>query len=206
MTISILAAFWFVSFLFVITPGADWAFVISAGIRGRFAVVPSVVGLLLGHLFATFVIAAGLGGFIANVPAALDILTGAGAIYLFWLGINMVLHPSLPEEKEFQQSFRISDQILKGVCVSGLNPKVFLLFLALLPQFVDANAEWSVSMQIIALGAIHIISCGIIYLLIGFGSQRALRTRPSAAQMVSRASGIAMIAISLLLLMNQFNA
>ena len=33
---------------------------------------------------------------------------------------------------------------VKGLCVSGLNPKVFLLFLALLPQFTDATAPWPV--------------------------------------------------------------
>ena len=41
MTVSVLAAFWAVSLLFVITPGLDWAYVISAGIRGRW-VVPAV--------------------------------------------------------------------------------------------------------------------------------------------------------------------
>ncbi|PNQ94439.1 lysine transporter LysE, partial [Pseudomonas gingeri NCPPB 3146 = LMG 5327] len=35
MTPSVLAAFWAVSFLFVVTPGADWAYAISAGLFGR---------------------------------------------------------------------------------------------------------------------------------------------------------------------------
>ncbi|WP_394525483.1 hypothetical protein [Paenarthrobacter nicotinovorans] len=35
MPFGTLAAFWAVSFLFVITPGADWAYAISAGLRHR---------------------------------------------------------------------------------------------------------------------------------------------------------------------------
>lgn len=60
MSISAFAAFWAVSILFVITPGVDWAYAISAGLRGR-VVVPAVGGLLTGHLVATILVAAGVG-------------------------------------------------------------------------------------------------------------------------------------------------
>lgn len=203
MSISILASFWFVSFLFIVTPGADWAYAMSAGIRGRPAVVPSVLGLLLGHLAATFIISVGIGNVIAGIPGFLKLLTLAGASYLLWLGINMILHPAVVKGVESQHSFKWSSCILKGVCVSGLNPKLFLIFLALLPQFIDTNALWPVQMQIIALGSVHIVSCGIIYLLVGFGSQILLQSRPTAAQIVSRISGVAMVIIALLLSIDQ---
>ncbi|RLU05792.1 lysine transporter LysE, partial [Pseudomonas prosekii] len=57
MTLSMFVAFWAVSILFVITPGADWAYAISAGLKGR-VVMPAVAGLLSGHLIATLVVAA----------------------------------------------------------------------------------------------------------------------------------------------------
>lgn len=50
MAISVLTAFWAVSLLFVITPGADWAYAISAGMRGRW-VMPAVAGMLSGHFW-----------------------------------------------------------------------------------------------------------------------------------------------------------
>ena len=34
MDLSVIFAFWCVSILFVLTPGADWAYAILAGIRG----------------------------------------------------------------------------------------------------------------------------------------------------------------------------
>ncbi|QTT89398.1 LysE family translocator [Pseudomonas chlororaphis] len=198
MSLSIFAAFWAVSLLFVITPGADWAYAISAGLFGR-VVIPAVAGLLIGHLLATVIVAAGVGGLIASNPLALSLLTLGGAGYLLWLGINMLRHPSVPRAGDAQTSASWARWTLKGACVSGLNPKVFLLFLALLPQFTDPLAAWPVPLQILALGLLHAFSCGVIYLLVGFGSRAVLRTRPVAAQAVSRLSGALMIIIAILL-------
>ncbi|MGY4816789.1 LysE family translocator [Pseudomonas chlororaphis subsp. piscium] len=202
MSPSIFAAFWAVSLLFVITPGADWAYAISAGLFGR-VVIPAVAGLLIGHLLATVIVAAGVGGLIASNPLALSLLTLGGAGYLLWLGINMLRHPSVPRAGDTQASTSWARWTLKGACVSGLNPKVFLLFLALLPQFTDPLAAWPVPLQILALGLLHAFSCGVIYLLVGFGSRAVLRTRPVAAQAVSRLSGALMIVIAVLLLIEQ---
>ena len=198
MTFGVFVAFWAVSILFVITPGADWAYAISAGLKHR-VVIPAVGGLLSGHLIATLVVAGGVGTLVANHPLALSVLTMAGAGYLLWLGINMLVRPSTPHADEVQASGSWKRWAFKGLCVSGLNPKVFLLILALLPQFADATAPWPVPMQMIALGLVHTISCGVIYLLVGFGSQVVLRARPAAAQRVSRFSGAAMILIALAL-------
>ncbi|RLU05791.1 lysine transporter LysE, partial [Pseudomonas prosekii] len=111
--------------------------------------------------------------------------------------------PATPHADRSQLTGSWQRWALKGLCVSGLNPKVFLLFLALLPQFADAAAPWPVPMQMIVLGLIHTFSCGVIYLLVGLGSQVVLRTRPTAAQWVSRCSGAAMIIIAIALLAGQ---
>ena len=183
MALSVFAAFWAVSILFIITPGVDWAYAISAGIRGT-VVVPAVAGMLFGHLMATLIVAAGVGTLLASSPMALTMLTTLGAGYLLWLGIQMLVHPAQPQASTISESTSWPRWMLKGACVSGLNPKVFLLFLALLPQFTDPSAAWSVPTQILALGLIHILSCGVVYLLVGFASQTVLQTRPAAAQLV----------------------
>lgn len=202
MTLSVFVAFWAVSMLFIITPGADWAYAISAGLKGR-VVLPAVAGLLSGHLLATVIVAAGVGTLVAGNPFALSVLTVAGAGYLLWLGIGMLRNPSVPQADQAQVAGAWQRWAVKGLCVSGLNPKVFLLFLALLPQFTDATAPWPVPLQIVALGLVHALSCGVIYLLVGFGSQAVLGARPAAAVWVSRVSGAAMIIIALVLLGGQ---
>jgi threonine/homoserine/homoserine lactone efflux protein len=78
-------AFWGTSFLLVITPGADWAYMITAGLRNR-SVLPAAAGLLVGYLTLTAVVAAGVGVLVAGSPAVLAVLTLLGAAYLIWLG------------------------------------------------------------------------------------------------------------------------
>ena len=92
---------------------------------------------------------------------------------------------------------------MKGLCISGLNPKVFLLFLALLPQFTDPTGSWSIAVQMSALGVMHLITCTLVYLLVGYGSKAVLATRPQAARLVSRASGGLMVLIAMVLLLEQ---
>ena len=203
MSLSMFAAFWAVSALFVITPGADWAYAISAGIKGR-RVVPAVAGMLSGHLVATLIVAAGVGSVIAGAPGVLTVLTVAGAGYLLWLGIGMLRHPPAPAAGQSDDAGSRLKWALKGFCISGLNPKVFLLFLALLPQFTDVHAAWPLPLQMIALGLVHVFSCGVVYLLVGYGFGTVLRTQPRAAQNVSRISGGLMIIIAALLLAEQF--
>ena len=81
-------AFWGVSMLFIMSPGADWSYAISAGIHKR--VLPSVTGLLFGHVLATLIVAAGLGLVLAQHPQALMALSLLGAAYLAWMGWQML--------------------------------------------------------------------------------------------------------------------
>lgn len=202
MNFNTFATFWAVSLLFVITPGADWAYAISAGLRGR-VVLPAVGGLLSGHLLATVIVAAGVGAIVADSPAVMMTMTVAGAGYLIWLGINLLRHPSVATEGEAQDSDSWRRWAIKGACISGLNPKVFLLFLALLPQFTEPDSAWPIPVQIVALGLVHTFSCAVIYLLVGFSAASILRARPRTALFVSNFSGAAMIMVGLILLTEQ---
>ena len=195
------AAFWAVSFLFVITPGADWAYAIAAGLRHR-VVLPAVGGLLVGHLTATAVVAAGVGALVARSPLVLTVLTAVGAVYLLWLGIGMLAHPAAP------QATPGAGRVVAAAGGEGrrdqrAQPKVFLLFLALLPQFTDPDAAWPIAAQIVVPGLVHVASCAAVYTGVGTGARRVLRARPTAARAVTRFSGTAMIVIGVVLLAEQ---
>lgn len=201
MVPSTVAAFWGVSFLLVLTPGADWAYVITAGLRRR--VLPALAGLLLGYLVITAVVAAGVGSLVTRLPVVLTVLTIAGAGYLVWLGAGVLARPPVPSLYEDDATGSPLRWTLKGIGVSGLNPKAFLLFLALLPQFTEPGSGWPLSAQIALLGAVHMASSALVYLGVGTGARRVLGTRPAAARIVSRISGSAMIAIGVFLLVEQ---
>ncbi|NGP09099.1 LysE family translocator, partial [Rhodococcus sp. 14C212] len=169
MAVGTVAAFWAVSFLFVLTPGADWAYAIVAGLRHR-TVVPAVGGMLSGHLAMTAVVATGVAALVARSPWVLTALTAVGAAYLVWLGITMLVKPSaLPQAGAEQAPESWVRQAVKGLGTSGLNPKVLLLFLALLPQFTDTDARWPLAVQIVLLGVVHTVSCAVVYTGVGTG-------------------------------------
>lgn len=198
MNVAQLAAFWAVSMMFVITPGADWAYAISAGMRER-AILPAVAGLLLGHLVATLIVAAGVGAVVLSAPYALTALTLVGAGYLLWLGLGLIRNPPVPVAGSDVGPISSARWIAKGLGVSGLNPKVILLFFALLPQFVDTKAAWPIAAQIVGLGLVHVVNCGVVYVLVGNAARVVLRSRPQAARAVGRVSGVVMIALALML-------
>ncbi|AAV90061.1 lysine transporter LysE [Zymomonas mobilis subsp. mobilis ZM4 = ATCC 31821] len=205
MPIEILVAFWAVSVLFVVIPGADWAYVLSVGTNHK-SIVAAVFGLVLGYVAATILVAIGAAALIAKTPFALDFLTCAGAIYLFLLGIGLLRHPPVLQDETFSvaQKASYSQWIKKGFCVSGLNPKMFLFFLMFLPQFTSAKADWPFSIQILALGIVHTFNCGSIYLLIGFLARALLKKYPHINLALSRFSAVSMMTISIILLVERY--
>lgn len=133
MAIGTVSAFWAVSFLLVLVPGADWAYAIAAGLRDE-SVLPAVAGLLTGYGALTALVAAGVAALIARSPLVLAVLTTLGAVYLLWLGITTLTVPAAPVAAADQGSQPWARRAAKGAGISGLNPKALLLFMALLPQ------------------------------------------------------------------------
>jgi threonine/homoserine/homoserine lactone efflux protein len=122
---------------------------------------------------------------------------------LVWLGIGTLSKPSVPVAEADAAAGSWGRWAAKGAGVSGLNPKVFLLFLALLPQFTHPGADWPLWGQIAALGLVHTASCAVVYTVVGVGARTLLGARPRAARMVTRLSGAAMIGIGGFLLVDQ---
>jgi threonine/homoserine/homoserine lactone efflux protein len=191
-----LAAFFVVDLLLVMTPGADWAYAIAAGVRGT--VLPAVAGLAAGYVLHAALVVIGVGGLLAGSPTALHLLTLVGAAYLLWLGVT-VARRSEPLAADGPQAEPAVRTALRGSAVSGLNPKGLLLFFAVLPQFVAPDASWPMTAQLAVLGTVHVLACGLVYLVVALTARRFLRRRPRIARLVGRGSGIAMIVIAVAL-------
>ncbi|MFE7108101.1 LysE family translocator [Streptomyces sp. NPDC057575] len=202
MDTTTLAAFVTVDLLLVFTPGADWAYAISAGLQGR-SVVPAVTGLIAGHAAYALVAVAGLAVIVARSPAALTALTVAGAGYLLWLGWGILRQPVVPAAAGESADTSRLQVMLKGAGISGLNPKALLLYFSLFPQFIDTADGWPVAAQTGLLSTMHLTACVVVYLAVGVLARTVLSTRPSAARAVTRISGAMMIAIGAFLLVER---
>jgi threonine/homoserine/homoserine lactone efflux protein len=198
MPVNSIAGFWAVAVLLIAVPGPDWAFAISAGLRRH--ALPAAGGIALGYVLMTVMVAAGLGLLITSTPLALTALTMAGGLYLIWLGTKTVRHPATLDRPVEGAASSARTTVLQGMTVSGLNPKGLLIFVALLPQFATPDATWPLPIQLAALGATFTLTCGIIYLAVGAGARALLRTRPTAAHVISRISGTSMVIFGAVLL------
>jgi threonine/homoserine/homoserine lactone efflux protein len=199
MAASSVAAFWVVALLLIVVPGADWAFVIGTVLGGR-PVLPAVGGLVLGYAGLTIVVAAGVGAVVARSPAALTALTVAGGLYLIWLGARSLGRPGGHGVAAGAETGAGRSALVRGVGVSGLNPKGLLVYLAVLPQFTTPRGSWPLTAQLGVLGLVFVLTCGAFYLSLGSVARQVLESRPGTARAITRFSGAAMVVIGLLLL------
>ncbi|MFF4492226.1 LysE family translocator [Streptomyces sp. NPDC001544] len=212
-----LLSFLAVDLLLVCVPGADWAYVIAAGLRGR-RVTGAVAGLVAGYALHTALATAGLAVLVAGSPRLLTALTVAGAGYLLWLGWGVLRTPGVPEAADTQDSEGSQDSqgsqgsegsgnsrvFLRGAAISGLNPKGLLLYLSVLPQFLTLRgAHLPVPVQTAVLGVLHMACCAAVYLTVGVLAHAVLAARPTAARAVTRTSGAAMLGIGAFLLVER---
>lgn len=200
MPLHAIAGFWFLALALIAVPGPDQAFTLGVALDGRF-VASAVGGLVVGYLGMTVVVATGLGALVAGTPAALAALTVVGGAYLIWLGIATLRKAgSAPPAQGPAPSTRRST-FRRGVGVSSLNPKGLLLFLAILPQFTDRSYAWPLALQLLVLGVVFALSCGVLYLAVGAVAAPVLEGRPRIAGATTRLAGIAMVAIGTALLL-----
>lgn len=213
----LVAAFMGVSILLLLTPGVDWAYIISSGVKGKRSMRPAVAGVLAGHVTATLLVAAGVAAIFATSAAVMLGLTIAGAAYMVWLGVQTLRQPpsrvdSAPGQAApgstapgtaAQPAWRL---FFKGMGLNLLNPKTYLFFLALLPQFTSPDSALPVGLQILVLGAFHMVACTAIYLAVGYGASTILVDRARVAELVRIVSGVVLVVFGLVLFIEQILA
>ena len=206
MNAQLFFAFIVVAAALACTPGVDWAYSITAGLRQR-SFVPAVAGLCGGYVLHTILMVAGLAALLAGMPGLLGWITVAGAGYLLWLGISTL-------RSWRGASFTAADALgrptanqlrtfLQGMGTSGINPKGLLFYVALVPQFVSPEASLPVPVQSGLLGLTFVLLAGIVYTCVAILARKLLQSRPGAARKVTLASGVIMVALGVVLLSEQ---
>ena len=119
-------------------------------------------------------------------------------------GTDTLVHTGTPAATAVAARQRFfGPAFFRGLGTSGTNPKALLLYLALIPQFIHADAALPVAAQTAILGTSHMVLSIFIYTGVALGARALLRQRPTAARFITLASGLIMIALGLLLLIEQ---
>lgn len=142
----------------VLTPGPNMVYLISRSIcQGPKAGLISLGGVALGFIFYMLCAAFGITAIVMAVPYAYDALRIGGAVYLLYLAWQAV-------KPGGRSPFQVKDLpqdspgklFAMGFVTNLLNPKIAVMYLSLLPQFVQPD-HGSVLIQSLALGTTQIM-------------------------------------------------
>ena len=169
-----------------VTPGPDTAYILGRSIQlGWRGGAAAAIGISTGCLVHVFAAAIGLSALLMASSAAFAVLKLAGAAYLLFTGIQMLLSRPKPLADVAVQGGEISlsKVFWQGALTNVLNPKVALFFLAFLPQFVAADSP-DKTLAFLLLGAVFIFNGTLWCLgLAAFAASAASRIRRSEGVM-----------------------
>jgi threonine/homoserine/homoserine lactone efflux protein len=141
----------------VLTPGPNMIYLVSRSVtQGRQAGLISLLGVAAGFFVYLIAVTAGIVTLFALVPALYLVIKLAGAAYLFWLawtavrpgGTSIFAPRELPMDPP-------SKLFTMGFLTNLLNPKIAILYISLLPQFVNAD-KGQIALQSLFLGLTQI--------------------------------------------------
>lgn len=139
----------------VLSPGPNMAYLVSRTLaQGRMAGLISLAGVGVGLLLYMLAAALGLGALFELVPQAFVVIKTCGALYLGYLAWQMVRSEGT-SFGDVSESPAYSRRKLfgMGLFTNLLNPKVALMYAALIPPFIEQNHAFE---QFIALGSVQI--------------------------------------------------
>lgn len=150
-------AFALIALGMVLTPGPNMIYLVSRSIsQGRIAGLISLGGVALGFVVYMLCAAFGITAIVIAIPYAYDMLRFGGALYLLYLAWQAVRpNGSSPFAVKTLPKDSPRKLFLMGFLTNLLNPKIAVLYLSLLPQFIDPE-RGSVLLQSIVLGATQI--------------------------------------------------
>lgn len=191
-----------------------WAFVVAVVVflaipgPGNLAIITSTSkGRILGGLAATFgVIAgdqvlmwlavAGVAALLAAHPSVFAVVQYAGAAYLAYLGVKMILakQGDAPILKmEARQYFK------QSLLITLLNPKAIVFYMAFFPLFVDpVKHQGFVTFAVMAatIAFLTFLYCFSVTLITHFAAER-MRSNPRVASWLNKIAGTMLVAFGL---------
>jgi threonine/homoserine/homoserine lactone efflux protein len=196
-TVQALLAFIAAAFILTLTPGVDTAMVLrSAASGGPRPAAYASVGIALGCLVWGAAVSVGLGALLAASEVAFTVVRWAGAAYLLYLGVKLILHPraNLDTAELGSPNLDAWQSLRQGLLTNLLNPKVGVFYITFLPQFIPAGAN--VALFSFLLAAIHVLLSVVWFavLIAATVPMGRLLRRPQVVKGLDRVTGGVFIA------------
>lgn len=196
-----LLGFFLVSAVIIVVPGPGVLFVVGRALtHGRRTALATACGHAAGNYVVAACVAFGLGTLLERSAQVFVAVKLAGAVYLVWLGIQAIRHRSSLADalSAVTDTPREGWRALRdGILVGVTNPKAFILFGALLPQFVN-RAAGHVPEQMLLLASVSVclgVLSDSMWGLAASGVRSWFAKSPSRYSLVGGAGGLALIAV-----------
>ncbi|WP_031545397.1 LysE family translocator [Salinicoccus luteus] len=157
-----LLAYSTVVLILAMLPGADMMIIMKNTLNyNSSAGRVTILGIILGHLFWTFIAVIGLAVVIANSILLFSTIKYIGAAYLVYIGIKSFTAGqlvSMDNLKEGSGKVRghVKASFRQGLISNIFNPKVLLLYITIMPQFMTVGGSIGENQQLIILAGILI--------------------------------------------------
>ena len=190
--------------ILTITPGLDTTLIIrTATLEGKMKAFQAALGINLGCIVWGVIVACGLGALLMTSDLAFNALKWIGAIYLTWLGLNLLLKPRSQLASLNNSAATTQNWFMKGFWGNLLNPKVGIFYISFLPQFIPQSASpviWTMSLVMI-----HVVIGLIwsIFLIAAMQSISAYLKQPKFIRYMDRVTGSIFILFALKLALSK---
>jgi threonine/homoserine/homoserine lactone efflux protein len=190
--------------ILTITPGLDTTLIIrTATLEGKMKAFQAALGINLGCIVWGVIVACGLGALLMTSDLAFNALKWIGAIYLTWLGLNLLLKPRSQLASLNNSAVTRQNWFMKGFWGNLLNPKVGIFYISFLPQFIPQSASpviWTMSLVMI-----HVVIGLIwsIFLIAAMQSISAYLKQPKFIRYMDRVTGSIFILFALKLALSK---
>lgn len=192
-----LLSFAIVATALTVTPGLDTALVLRAALtRSRREAAATAGGIVAGLFVWAAAAAVGVSALLTASELAYDVLRFAGAAYLVWFGIRLLVRavrarPAAEPEGGIEGS--VWRAARTGLATNLLNPKVGVVYVALLPQFLPAGSD-PLLVGLLLAGVHALLSVVWFALLIGLAAvlSRWLR-RPATVRVIDGVTGATLL-------------
>lgn len=196
-----LLQFALVAALLTLIPGMDTVLVLRTAVsRGHAPAFATAAGICTGTVAWGLAAAAGASALLAASETAFTALKFAGAGYMAWLGITVFLKSfrkgTSPGAEAVAGAAGLRTNWLSGVTTSLLNPKVGVFYMAMIPQFLPADAP--PLLMGILLPLVHNAEAMLWFAAIIAATHRARRWlhSPAVGKATDRVAGVFLLAFA----------
>ncbi len=197
------ASFVIAIIVFLLIPGpGNLALITSTSKGGIAGGLGATFGVIAGDQVLLWAAVAGVSAIMTAYPTAFHIVQWAGAVYLAWLGIKMLI--AQPGDAPILQ-IKPRHYFRQALLITLLNPKAIVFYMAFFPLFVDPASHQGMTTFGVMAATIAVLTFlyGLTSVLLTYFLAERIRANPRISAFLNKAAGVFLIGFGLKLVVSK---